>query len=349
MKPRPATTARRARAFTLVEVVLAAALAALVMLGLQSAVLIAAKAVPSSAAPVGAAAQAAALERIARDLAYATRITASSSTSITFTVPDRTGDAVDDSITFRWSGVSGEPLTRSLNASAAETILSDVRALSLAFTTATSATDTTYTESSETLLAYYSSSLSLSNTPLSTTDFVGQLVPVSLPSNAVDFRTTRARLSVTNAGTATGVGVVELRTVCNGLPSLPVLAQGTFNEPSSSTTVYVPLAMSRYLDKAEPVIIIARYSTNAPAGAPVYRSSGVATASAAMLASTDAGATWTSNTARSLLYELWGVYRTLDDPGTRTRASAFQATVRSSTAAATEFHLPLTTRPEVGP
>lgn len=349
MTPTPTPHHRRARAFTLVEVVLAAVLAAMVMIGLQSAVLIASRAVPASGAPTGVAAQAAALERIARDLSYATRITGSTSASITFTVPDRTSDAADDTVEFRWTGVPGDPLTRTINASAPETILPDVRSLSLSLTTTSATADQTYTDSAETLLSSYASATSLTTATLTATDFIAQLAPITLPNTAVDFRITRARFTLGISGSATGSGRVEIRPVCNSLPGLPAFAVGNFYEPFGSTTANVSLGMTQYIDPAEPLIFVIRYATNAPAGTVTYRSSGVTTASAALLTSADAGATWTSNSARSLIYELWGVYRTRDDPRTITASTRLRVTVRSSTANATEFSLPLPAHPEVGP
>ena len=64
--------------------------------------------------------------QISTELAVATTVTERTANSITFTVPDRNGDASPETIRYAWSGVAGAPLTRSYNGSTAVTVAQNV-------------------------------------------------------------------------------------------------------------------------------------------------------------------------------------------------------------------------------
>src|SRR5580765_8068353 len=102
--------------FTLIEVLLSAAIIAVIMLGLQSAMVLAARAAPSRTTSNAAALRSGrALDQLTSDLSYATSITTMTATTIEFTVPDRNGDSQPETIRYSWTGVSGDPLLRTVN------------------------------------------------------------------------------------------------------------------------------------------------------------------------------------------------------------------------------------------
>lgn len=340
------TPRRSSRAFTLVEMVLAAALAAVVLVGLQSAVLIASKAIPTGA-PIDQAAEGAALDRLAHDLAYALTITSASATGVTFTVADRTGDAVADTIAYSW-GAKGAPLVRTVNGSGAESVAPNVQDFSIALTTEVLAGPPAYIESGEMPLASFSASTSLAEFVVDTSAWVAQLVPVSVPIDAVDFRTTRVRLRTNISGAATGTSVIELRSARNQTPTPRTIASASFAEPSASTQLSLSFPSLRYLDPNEPIALLVRPTATAPSCNVPYKSSGVSSAGL-MLTTTDAGATWTSASTRAILYELWGVYRVLDDPTSVTRATSARLSLTAGAAPAVELNLALANRPRVTP
>ena len=78
--------------FTLVEVTLAAALAAMLLTAMGSVVLMASKALPDQSTRRAFVDQMSALNRLTADVTYATAVTGISATSIVVTVPDRDGD-----------------------------------------------------------------------------------------------------------------------------------------------------------------------------------------------------------------------------------------------------------------
>jgi type II secretory pathway pseudopilin PulG len=345
---KPAPSARRA--FTLVELVVSASLAAILLVGLQSAVLIASKAIPSSNRESDLAAQSAALDRAALDLSYAKVVTAAVSNTLTFTVADRNGDGSDDTISYSWSGVAGAPLVRTLNGSASEVVLSDVRSFSLTTQTETVTGQTTYTDGSETLLAIYNSTTNSSQMSIDNSTWVAQSTPVTLPAGAVDFRTTRLQLYLEKDGGNTGVTAVEVRSCRNRAPTTNILASSSVTEGDLSGGAgwfSIPMSSARYIDGDEQIGLVVRPRANPPTCRVTYRSGGAPASAGAWYASSNAGGSWTTTAGRAMLYELWGVCRTAETSASTTRATFIHISVRSGSNAASELNLPLLNRPSM--
>jgi hypothetical protein len=60
------------------------------------------------------------------DLEFALAFSEQTATAMTFTVPDRDGDLLAETIRYAWSGTPGDPLTRQINEGAVATMLEDV-------------------------------------------------------------------------------------------------------------------------------------------------------------------------------------------------------------------------------
>src|SRR6185503_17714901 len=108
----------RRPAYSLIELVLAMAVVALLLVGAQSAVMLASRALPdanSSEARRLAAAQA--IDIIAADLADAVSVSRAAAREIEFTVPDRDGDGQPETIGYSWGGNPGGSLKRIYNKS----------------------------------------------------------------------------------------------------------------------------------------------------------------------------------------------------------------------------------------
>lgn len=121
-------TARTRRGYTLIEMVLAAAAASLLMGGLASALLISGKTMTADG-PASSDANRAGLVlgQVGRDLRHALRFSERTATATTFAVPDRTGDGKPETIRYSWSGVLGAPLLYQYNGGTAVSVLSDVK------------------------------------------------------------------------------------------------------------------------------------------------------------------------------------------------------------------------------
>jgi prepilin-type N-terminal cleavage/methylation domain-containing protein len=120
--------------FTLMELLLSAAILAILSVAMGSAVLIASRAIgnrggDSSASRAVAASDA--IEHFRSEIRTATSFSERQATAVTFTVPDRDGDGVEERIRYAWSGIPGEPLTRAYNGSLPETLAEDVRAFDI--------------------------------------------------------------------------------------------------------------------------------------------------------------------------------------------------------------------------
>ncbi|GMU24736.1 MAG: hypothetical protein AMXMBFR13_48080 [Phycisphaerae bacterium] len=118
--------AARRRGFTLYEVLLAASLSAGIALGVGHVV----TQLTRGAASVDRRSQAQteaslALLRLRSELEHATYVTDIKPKKIVFRHPDADGDGSVDTITYEWSGISGDPLTRKSNDAAAEPILTE--------------------------------------------------------------------------------------------------------------------------------------------------------------------------------------------------------------------------------
>lgn len=137
MRPPPRTTRAAppaAPAFTLAEMVLSLAIVAVLVGAMTSVLMLSLRAIDDRTNPAGKAVRAAeAADQILADLAVAIEFTERSATSATFTVPDRTGDGLPETIRYVWSGVAGDPLVREFNTDKDTQFLPDVRQFSLTF------------------------------------------------------------------------------------------------------------------------------------------------------------------------------------------------------------------------
>jgi hypothetical protein len=122
--------------FSLVELVVTMPLAALLMMGLASAIHLAARATPDEASPASESlAMHAALDRLTWELRHANSIVKRTTFEIVFQTPDRDADSADELLHYYWSGVAGTPLLRRRNAGAVEEIATNIGQFELAFAT----------------------------------------------------------------------------------------------------------------------------------------------------------------------------------------------------------------------
>ncbi len=73
-----------------------------------------------------------ALQRLRSELSMAITVTELTSTAITVTHPDITGDSIDDTIRYAWSGSAGHPITREFNGGTPTSVLDDCSGFALA-------------------------------------------------------------------------------------------------------------------------------------------------------------------------------------------------------------------------
>ncbi len=112
---------RSTRAFTLIEVVVASAVAGILLFGLVSAVLIVGRAAPDDASPQAQVSSAASIvDEMARDIQYALTAPEWGLRVIEVTVADRDADGQPETIRYEWDGKPGGPLLKTLNGKTVE-------------------------------------------------------------------------------------------------------------------------------------------------------------------------------------------------------------------------------------
>lgn len=136
---RPARSARPASraGFTLIELVVASSIAAIVLGATASLIVVSSRALPDVRSPAWCQAEAwRAAAQLDDELREAVAVGAASSTSITFMIPDRDDDGKNEIITYAWNGKPGSALTRQMNSDPVENVCENVSSLSLTYSKA---------------------------------------------------------------------------------------------------------------------------------------------------------------------------------------------------------------------
>lgn len=212
----PATRGARARrAFTLIELVLATSITALLLAGVASLIMLSSAAATRGDGRADADANAAAvLDQLAAELTAATEILAIDQPghAVRFVVPDRDASGQPEIILYAWSGNPGEPLTRSINAADPLTVLPAVD--EFAITPVIRARTTTAEPNAE------SPPVSVLRTELASRALVpitptGAIALVATPSifNASAGFVTRADVRLARRGATDGSIAVQIRRV----------------------------------------------------------------------------------------------------------------------------------------
>ena len=196
---------RRNAAFTLAELLVSLGICAMLLMGLGSAILLAARAVPGRASPaVQVSSAARGLDLLATELYYAQSFSSLGPNSVTFTVAPRGTDTQPETITYSWSGKAGDPLMRQYNAGAAVPVVNGIASFGLTYnrravTTTTKTTSTSTTP--EQLLASFTAwsdgwPVVSSTFPLSSTQQICEYFKLNAapPSGATSFQITRVVL-----------------------------------------------------------------------------------------------------------------------------------------------------------
>lgn len=223
-------TARRS--FTLIEVVVSMAITSILLAAVMSAMVMVARTLDESSPTQRTTDAAEALARLVEDLRTATAITERTSTAVTMVSPDRNADGSPETIRYAWSGVAGEPLTRTVNGGTSVSILDNVQSIDLAFTVRSLGPSPLVT-SAETLLLSHDAngSGSLSTFTFTDTDWACQYIRPTLPPNATAWRITRVRMKLaTNGPTGSKLQIQFRRGNALGMPTGEILESITLNE-----------------------------------------------------------------------------------------------------------------------
>jgi len=121
--------------YTLIELVISSSVGAILVAGLSGSLYIASQSFDGNSGVVDQSAAQEILAEMMRDLNQAIHFTERTAEAVTFTVPDRTGDGLTETIRYAWTGAAGDPLTYEYNGSVAVTLTNDVQNFDLSYLT----------------------------------------------------------------------------------------------------------------------------------------------------------------------------------------------------------------------
>lgn len=316
----PTLTRPRCGGFTLLELVVSAGVMSVIMLGLASTMLIAGRALPQAESAAGATAAAAdAAGQMIADLRYATAINERSATRIEFTVADRNGNELPETICYEWSGTLGAPLVRQYNAGAPVTMLSNVREFSLSYDTQAIGTEVPQgNESPETLLIGCASSLDYGDYAVKSGDWFSEYFLPVLPADAISWTVTRVRFQAKQAGALSGETKVQLQLpTAGGFPGGIVLEEKTLYE-SALPLSYLPYEAAYEnvsgLPPNQGLCLVFQWVSDAEACKLLGRNKNVTAPNLFLAKSSSQGASWSKLTGQSLLFSVYGTVITAGTP-----------------------------------
>lgn len=303
------------RGFTLIEMVVSMTILAIILSGTYSVVLLASRMAPSRGSPQTCTLSGArTLEQLSADLAYAISVTDLRANSITFTVPDRTGDATAETLRYSWSGAAGDPLMYSINGSADTPIADDVREFGITAITITPTPPSAYSWGSEQLLASNNSLVNLGSGIVTKTNWYGQTFLPVLASDARNWKVTRVRFQASQSGAATSTASVEIRTVSGGLPTSTILDQATLTE---STLPVLLAAWQQFtfanvppMSRTTPACFVIEGLDASNVCSVVYQNLLYTGINSTMVTTVNSGTSWTGLSGSGMVFEVYGKIET---------------------------------------
>jgi len=317
-------SACKSNGFTLVEAIVSTAVAAIVMVGMVSAVVLATRALPDENRPPSTVVRAAqAADRIASELVCAQSVTEWSDSSIAFVVADRTDpDAEPEQIRYAWSGVPGEALTRQYNAGDSVDFLANVHEFALNYKLKqVTRVVTPEQESPETYLIGNEDWGDLRDFSVDADHWIGQFFQPDLPPETVRWRVTRVRFLAKSRGETGGLTMVQLRPATpDGLPADTVLEQVPMYE-SELTSSYlwqeVTFSGVSDLEPGAALCLVLACAYGDPHSCKIlYQEESPTSPGTYYVDTSNGGASWDEDTGQTMLFHVYGTITTLGEPQT---------------------------------
>ena len=312
----------RRRGFTLVELVLSMAVMTVLIGGIASAMLLASRAIPDDQSPTSVLLRGSeAAEEIAGELYTARTITERSAMAVEFTVHDRNGDEVPETLRYEWSGTAGDPLTRQYNGGTVANIAEDVQEFQLTYDLKTAQREgpRSENESAETLLISFEPTADLADFSIDANNWPGEYFLPTLPSDALSWKVTRVRFQAKVRGANDGVTKVQLRLAnSSSLPTSTILEEhllyesgllGTYEWQEFSYTSVGGISPSQGL-----CLVLRFVSADVHSCDILYRDRRTILSNGAFVSTTNAGSTWTKNTAKGLSFYIYGTITAYGEP-----------------------------------
>ena len=324
------------RGFTLTEVIMAVTILSLIWLGMQSAMLIAARATPGRNGINNSTLRAGmAMDQINADLSYAISLNSSTANLIDFNVPDRNGDGLAETIRYSWSGVAGDPLLRSINGGTATAVLSSASNFQITLDKRATKLPASFTESAEQLLLSTDGGFGVSDYYIDNNSAVGEMIIPSLPANISYWRITRVKVRARTAGAANGEMSVQVRGVAAGsLPQNGIIDYTKLLESNLFgfySWVTISFTNATNLSPGSGAYITFLWGSDAQAGAIQYRYD-ASFANALCAYSNDDGNSWHVDPANfAILMYVYGTYATQNADAYQYNLTDVRCTLKSGT------------------
>lgn len=313
-------TKYRTPGLTLIELLITMAISTIIMLAIGSSMLLATRALPDAHSPANAVITAGEIaEQLTTELQYAVTFTERTATAVEFSVADRGGDDVPETIRYEWSGTPGDPLTRQYNEQSLVNILDEVQAFDLSYDLQTISEETPQgNESIETLLISYNSAMDLHDYPIKDTEWYGQYFLPSLPADTLSWKVTRVLFDAKADGAADGECRVQLQLPTAGnSPSGVVAEEKTLLESTlldTYTTQEFAFSDVSGLSPQQGLCLVFRWVADATACKLWGQDRNVVVPNIRITKSTNRGASWSALTNQSLLFSVYGTVTTAGEP-----------------------------------
>lgn len=263
------------------------------------------------------------VKQIASDLQLATAFTQRTDTAVTFTVPDRDGDNIPETISYAWSGTAGDPLVYRYNNSSVVTIADDVHGFALSYllrTTQGIPQGPQEQESAEMLLIFHDNAPkgSFHSYGFSASRLAGQYFSPTLPINTVSWKITRASVRAQRSNAADIV--VQIRPADPAMkPTQQVLEEVSFpvgGLPWSYLWIDANFSSLSGLDPSDAFCVVVTSNTGSYSGGAQYEQRGKPmTPNTHWTTSEDGGNSWsTPDNDKDMRFKVWGTVTTLGAP-----------------------------------
>jgi hypothetical protein len=296
---------------SLLEVVVALAISSLLMVAIGSAVVMASHALPDRSSPTLAGIHGGrTLQHLAAELETALFMIERDARTVSFTVPDRTGDGRPQVVRYSWSGTPGDPLQRQYDGGPPVDVLDQVRHLHLTYdvrTVSETIRGTGIEDPQEQLLAAVGDFGGFNEQTVTSSRWVGQYFLPDRARVGLSWRPTRARARFRPGGWLSGSVHLELHNADGGMrPSGTVLASSSLSYHQLLAYLYVwrdmPISGVQGLAPDQGVCFVVRHQQGS-VGAYV---AGDDSSGPGFLRTLDAGGSWQYHASQSLHSELHG-------------------------------------------
>lgn len=310
--------------FTMLEMVASVAVMSILVVGMSSSIFIVTRSLDTGTGPAAKTLEAAdAADRFIADLNVAIAFTEQTANAVTFTVPDRDGDGMAETIRYAWTGIAGDPLTRLVNGGVAVAITPDVQQFNLSYQLRTVGPPTPppEVEGSEQILIFHDNAPggSMSAFNVNSSSWAAEYFFPTFPGNAVSWKITRAKVHVRKSFTSNGVISVEIRTADGSLkPTATVLGQASFLEsslPGDSSYIWieVPIGGVQGLDPTVGLCLVVKHVSGSGNSCIIeYEQNGSPmTPNCHWMTTSNSGSSWsTPNDTRDMRFYVYGTVTT---------------------------------------